>query len=222
MLVTELGMVTEVRREQPQKRLSLIAVTLVPITASYKSLPKRAPKRLRPRYNFLIDVGRLLLFGNTMVISPSSNVKFSTLEQPSNALLPMLVTELGMVMEVRLEQFRNAESPIHVTELGIFMEFRSEHSINAHVPILVTEAEKETEVRFEQPTKSLSLISVNRDPIVTFTKFFPKRDIDSVRSRPRYNSLIEFGRLLLFDITKALSPSSNVKVSTLEQSLKAL
>ena len=39
----------------------------------------------------------------------------------------MVVTELGIVNEVRLEQFSNALSPMEVTELGIVNEVRLEH-----------------------------------------------------------------------------------------------
>ena len=44
--------------------------------------------------------------------------------QPSKALLPMLVTELGMVMEVRLLEPWKAPSPMLVTELGMVTEVR--------------------------------------------------------------------------------------------------
>ena len=43
------------------------------------------------------------------------------------AYSPMLVTELGMLMEVRLEQLLKAYSPMLVTELGMLMEVRFEH-----------------------------------------------------------------------------------------------
>ena len=51
--------------------------------------------------------------------------------QPSNAWLPILIIELGMVMEVMAEQARNASSPILVTELGMVMEVKLEQSENA-------------------------------------------------------------------------------------------
>ena len=51
----------------------------------------------------------------------------------------MLVTELGMVMEVREEQPWNAPPPMLVTELGMVMEVREEQSENASDPMLVTE-----------------------------------------------------------------------------------
>ena len=43
----------------------------------------------------------------------------------------MLVTELGMVMEVREEQYLNAMSPMLVTELGMVTEVREEQPLNA-------------------------------------------------------------------------------------------
>ena len=44
--------------------------------------------------------------------------------QSENASSPMVVTELGIMMEVRLEQPENALSPMEVTELGmaVFMQ----------------------------------------------------------------------------------------------------
>ena len=44
--------------------------------------------------------------------------------QPEKALLPMLVTLLGMVMEVKLLHSRKAFFPMLVTLLGIVMEVR--------------------------------------------------------------------------------------------------
>lgn len=43
----------------------------------------------------------------------------------------MLVTELGMVTEVRFEQPLNADPPILITELGIVTEISSVHPKNA-------------------------------------------------------------------------------------------
>ena len=63
----------------------------------------------------------------------------------------MLVTELGMVIEVREEHSRNALSPMLVTELGMVMEVREEQSQNAATPMLVTELGRVMEVREEQP-----------------------------------------------------------------------
>lgn len=46
--------------------------------------------------------------------------------QSIKALFPILVTESGIVIEVRLVQFQNAWSPILVTEFGIVIEVRLE------------------------------------------------------------------------------------------------
>ena len=51
--------------------------------------------------------------------------------QPENADLPMLVTELGMVTEVRFQQPENADLPMLVTELGMVTEVRPLQPSNA-------------------------------------------------------------------------------------------
>jgi ABC-type nitrate/sulfonate/bicarbonate transport system permease component len=56
---------------------------------------------------------------------------------PLNALLPILVTLLGMMTEARLGQFANAPLPILVTLLGMLTEVRAE-LINALLSILTT------------------------------------------------------------------------------------
>ena len=144
-------MVTEVKLEQPEKRLSLIAVTLEPIVTSANNLPKLGvvPEMFRPRYNFSTELGRLELLPKFSSASPSSMVNVFMLEQPLNAYRPMLVTELEMV----------------------------------------------TEVRLEQPEKSLSLMVVTLEPIVASTNDLPKLDTLPERSRPRYNFSTESGRL---------------------------
>ena len=61
MLVTELGMVTEVRFEHPEKRELPTAVILEPIVTSARLVQELSsvPEKLRPRYNFLMELGRL-------------------------------------------------------------------------------------------------------------------------------------------------------------------
>ena len=54
-----------------------------------------------------------------------------TCAQEENARSPMVVTELGMVMEVWEEQSWKALSPMLVTELGRVMEVREEQLSNA-------------------------------------------------------------------------------------------
>ncbi len=51
----------------------------------------------------------------------------------------MLVTELGMVMEVRPLQYKNAPLPMLVTELPMVTEVRPLQPENADLPIVVTE-----------------------------------------------------------------------------------
>ena len=51
----------------------------------------------------------------------------------------MLVTELGMVTEVRPEQPEKALLPMLVTELGMVTEVRPEQPEKALLPMLVTE-----------------------------------------------------------------------------------
>ena len=50
--------------------------------------------------------------------------------QSENALLPIEVTELGMVTDVSPLQHENAELPIEVTELGMVTDVSPMHSLN--------------------------------------------------------------------------------------------
>lgn len=56
----------------------------------------------------------------------------------ANASSPILVTLLGMLMEVRFEHPENAVQLIFVTLLGMIIEVRFLHPENAALPILVT------------------------------------------------------------------------------------
>ena len=58
--------------------------------------------------------------------------------QPEKALLPMLVTLFGMVMDVRLLQPEKALLPMLVTPLGMVMEVRPLQPEKALLPMLVT------------------------------------------------------------------------------------
>ena len=66
------------------------------------------------------------------------NVIDVKLIQKRNAPTPILVTESGIVIDVKLE-LRNASSPILVTELGIVIDVKLEQLRNALPLILVTE-----------------------------------------------------------------------------------
>jgi hypothetical protein len=54
----------------------------------------------------------------------------------ANALELIIVTESGIVIDVKLEQPLNALSPILVTELGIVIDVNPERAWNALFPIL--------------------------------------------------------------------------------------
>lgn len=88
----------------------------------------------------------------------------------SNALLPILVTESGMVILVRLLQEENAPAPMPVTEFVIVIFLRSVQPRNANSPILVTESGMVTLVRLLQPSNASSLILVTESGMVTLVR----------------------------------------------------
>ena len=61
----------------------------------------------------------------------------------------MLVTESGILIDVKLEHLKNAFSPMIVTEFGISTDVKLEHSLNAFKPMLVTELPIVTDVKLE-------------------------------------------------------------------------
>ncbi len=61
----------------------------------------------------------------------------------------MVVTEFGIVKEVRLEQPLNTLAPMPMTEFGRVTDVRLEHPKNAYIPILVTEFGMIIDVIFE-------------------------------------------------------------------------
>ena len=65
-------------------------------------------------------------------------VTVERLEQPLNAELPILVTELGMVMLVNPVHPSNAEPSMLVTELGMVISVRFVQFLNFSRPMLVT------------------------------------------------------------------------------------
>ena len=70
-------------------------------------------------------------------------------------LIPKLVTEEGMSMEVRAEQPEKHKSPRLVTEEGMVMEVRAEQPEKQKSPRLVTEEGMSMEVR-DEPEKQPS------------------------------------------------------------------
>ena len=102
ILVTELGIVTEVRPVQPLKAYCPILVTEfgIVIEERLEQSWKVASSILVKEFEIVTEVRPL---------------------QPRKAETPILVTELGIVREVRPEQFWKAETPILVTLLGIIV-----------------------------------------------------------------------------------------------------
>ena len=126
MLVTELGMLMDVREEQPLNALSPMLVTELGIVVDW-----------HPAIRVLVAVSIIALqfSRESYIVLPLSTTMEVREVQPLNAPLPMLVTELGMVMEVREEHIENAPLPMLVTELGMVMEVREEQLLNASSPI---------------------------------------------------------------------------------------
>ena len=58
-------------------------------------------------------------FRESYLVLSASTAMLVKLSQPANALLPILVTLLGISMLVKLSQLENAELPILVTPLPI-------------------------------------------------------------------------------------------------------
>ena len=114
MLVTQLGIVTLVREEQPENVLFLMLVTPFGITSSViNSLFKY---KLRAYDNGLAYAPKSILHQAARSFICTS----LSLVQASNALFPMLVTLLGIVMLVS-PQHQNALFPMLVTLFGIVM-----------------------------------------------------------------------------------------------------
>ena len=122
MLVTELGMVTEVREVQPLNAPFPMLVTELGMVVDW-----------HPAIRVLeaVSIMALQFSRELYIVLPLSTTMEVSEEQPANASSPMLVTEVGMVTEVREEQPRNADSPMLVTELGMVTEVRDEQPANA-------------------------------------------------------------------------------------------
>ena len=94
---------------------------------------------VHPAISVLVFVSIIALqsFLESYVAFPFSIFIEVRLVQPAKTPLPMAVTLLGMVMEVRPVQWENAP-PMLVTLLGMVTEVRPEQSWNAEFPMLVT------------------------------------------------------------------------------------
>ncbi len=135
-------MVMEVSSRSPSKALGPIATT-----------PSGIVVFLQPFISVLVFVSirALQLLRLSYTVLPLSTVIVSNeLHQPK-ALLPMLVTLAGMVMDVRLALLK-AELPIVVTVLGIVMVAVKRQPAKAPAPIICTLAGM---VEFLQPCTSV-------------------------------------------------------------------
>ena len=88
--------------------------------------------------------------------------------QPSNTLLPILVTLFGMVMLVKSVQLSNADSPMLVTLLGIVMSVKLLQPENAPFPMLVTLPGIVMSVKLLQSENAESPMLVTPSSITTF------------------------------------------------------
>ena len=118
ILVTEFGISTEVRTLQQEKALSPMLVTEFGISIEMRSTPKKALfPMLVTEFGitvFLQPIKRLLEFVSIIALQlpllsyfgfPLSTFIEDRFEVEMKALIPILVTEFGIVIEVRLLQF---------------------------------------------------------------------------------------------------------------------
>ena len=112
----------------------------------------------------------------------------------------MVVTELGIMMEVKLVQFKKARLPILITESGIVIDVRLLQQEKALLPIMVTFLGMIKESKFSQYKKALSPIVLILSPKLTYLSF----------------------ELQYWVIQYGLTSLSHFNVSTLKQSWKAL
>jgi hypothetical protein len=97
------------------------------------------------------------------------------LVQLLNALSPILVTLLGIIMLARLVQLLNAPIPMLVTLLGIVMLVRLVQPLNALIPMLVTPLGILTEVTELVPTPK-----IGGYPFPTFFTAYPPNTLGIV------------------------------------------
>ena len=142
MLVTLLGIDIEVRPEQPKKALFPILATLLGIIVF-----------LHPAIKVFVAVSiiALQLSRESYIELLSSTIIEVRPLQELNALLPMLITLLGMVTDVSLEQPENASYPMVVTLLGMVMEVRLKQLSNMPISMLLILPGRVIDESFEQP-----------------------------------------------------------------------
>ena len=89
-----------------------------------------------------------------MVVTELPMTTEERLLQALNALDPILVTELGIVIDWRLIHPRNTASLMVFTELPIITDTRLSQSLNAEEPILITEFGIVIDLRLSHPLKA--------------------------------------------------------------------
>ena len=92
----------------------------------------------------------LQLFRESYTVFPESTTICPKLLQLENALFLILVTEFGMIIEVRPEQELKAYCPMEVTVFGMSIEVRLEQPENVEYSMEVTEFGIFIEVKPEQ------------------------------------------------------------------------
>ena len=106
-------------------------------------------------------------------------------EHTPNAYSPILVTEFGMITEIKPSQAQKAYSPMLVTEFGMVMEVKPEQPKKAPVPMLVTELG--IMVFLHPAIKVLLLFSImalqsSRESYISLSE---ATDIDSKHEQPK-------------------------------------
>lgn len=132
MLVTEGGIVTEVRLLQPENASSPIVITEDGIAKG----PVFPPGQVTKIVLFL-----LYKTPSAELYSGLSDDTFMDVKllHESNASVPIVVTENGIMMEVKPLHPLNVQSPMLVTVEGIVTETKPLHLPNAQASMLVTE-----------------------------------------------------------------------------------
>ena len=117
------------------------------------SPPKVSPKPVAPAVTVIVaPIGKFLKVSETKEEGafPKKVIRLR-LMQPEKAILPILVTLLGIVTLVKLLHPESALRPILTTPLGIFTLIKRLHNKNAPPPMVVTPAPIVTLVRLLQP-----------------------------------------------------------------------
>ena len=179
MLVTPLGIVTEVKPLQPENARSLMRSPLVIVTVlSWLLLIWFAANA----GIVAVSIGQPLNAESPMLVTPSGIVIEVKLAQPENArslmrsplvivtvlswLLLMWFAANAGIVAVSIGQPLNAESPMLVTLSGIVIEVKPVQPENAEPPILVTLAGIVIEVKLTLSLNAYSPIPVTVSGIV--------------------------------------------------------